>query len=242
MVNHLEGNSLCCGMKKKAKKNNYTIIIEQIRRMIRDKDLQPGDRLPSERVLAELFQVSRSSLRQALQALAERRIVERRQGQGTFLLTDFNTVLAGDAILEKVSEHDNILHDVLEFRRMIEPEIAALAAQRATIETVNQLKVLVYDQQRALAGNDRSDQFDAQFHQLLVAMTGNSVIVRVMQAIQSIVDKSRAPWLQNRKRRQMSVEGHLRIIDALEKKDSNSARLTMQQHLAAVEQFIFPGE
>lgn len=232
----------CYGMRKRAKKHNYTVIIERIREMVRENGLQPGDRLPPERVLAAAFHVSRGSLRQALQALAERHIVESRQGQGTYLLADFDTVLPGDAILEKVSEHDNVLHDIFEFRRIIEPEIAALAAQRANVATLNQLKVLVYDQQRALFNNNEVDQFDTQFHQLLVAMTGNSVIAQVMQAIQAIVDTSRAPWLQSRKRRQMSIEGHLRIIDALEKKESDGARRAMQQHLAAVEQFIFDNQ
>lgn len=226
-------------MHNDAKKIAYTAIIERIREMIRRGDLAPGDRLPPERKLAEAFGVSRSSLRQAFQALAERHILESRQGHGTYLLADIDTALAGDAILEAISEQHSMLHDVLEFRRIMEPEIASLAAQRATPAALNQLKILVCDQQRALLAGEEDERFDTEFHQLLVAMTGNSVIAQVMQAIQLIVDKSRATWLQSRERRQMSVEGHLRIIDALEKKESDGARQAMRQHIAAIEHYIF---
>jgi GntR family transcriptional repressor for pyruvate dehydrogenase complex len=221
------------------KKMAYAAIIERIREMIRRGELAPGDRLPPERSLAEAFGVSRGSLRQAFQALAERHILESRQGHGTYLLTDLDTTVAGDAILDVMSDQQAILHDVIEFRHIIEPEIAALAVQRATPAAIDRLKVLVCDQQRALLAGQEDDPFDAAFHQQLVTMTGNSVLQQVMQAIQTIVDKSRANWLQSRERRQMSIEGHLRIIDALEKNEINGARQAMQEHIATIERHIF---
>lgn len=221
------------------KKLAYAAIIARLREMIRQGELAPGDRLPPERTLAHTFGVSRSTLRQAFQALAERHILESRQGHGTYLLADIDTAVASDAILESMSEQQALLHDVLEFRRIMEPEIAALAAQRATPAAIDRLKILVCDQQRALLAGEGDDCFDADFHQLLVAMTGNSVIVQVMQAIQAIVDKSRATWLQSRERRQLSIEGHLRIINALEQKGPNGARQAMQEHITSIERHIF---
>lgn len=221
------------------KKLAYAAIIARLREMIRQGELAPGDRLPPERTLAHTFGVSRSTLRQAFQALAERHILESRQGHGTYLLADIDTAVASDAILESMSEQQALLHDVLEFRRIMEPEIAALAAQRATPAAIDRLKILVCDQQRALLNDEGDDCFDAEFHQLLVAMTGNSVIVQVMQAIQAIVDKSRATWLQSRERRQLSIEGHLRIINALEQKGPNGARQAMQEHITSIERHIF---
>ena len=221
------------------KKLAYAAIIERLREMIRQGELAPGDRLPPERALAQTFGVSRSNLRQAFQALAERHILESRQGHGTYLLADIDAAVAGDAILEVMSEQRALLHDVLEFRRIMEPEIAALAAHRATPAALDRLKILVCDQQRSLLTGEEDDRFDAEFHQLLVAMTGNSVITQVVQAMQAIVDRSRATWLQSRERRQLSIEGHLRIIDALEKKDADSVRQAMQEHIAAIEHHIF---
>lgn len=229
-------------MSGKDKKMAYAAIIERLREMIRKGELAPGDRLPPERALAEAFGVSRGSLRQAFQALTERHILESRQGHGTYILTDLDAAIASDTILEVMSEQQTLLHDVLEFRRIIEPEIAALAARRVTPQALNQLKILVCDQQRALLAGEVDDRFDTAFHQALVAMTGNSVISQVMHALQAIVDKSRANWLQSRERRQLSVDGHLHIIDALEKNEINGARQAMQDHIAAIERQIFSEE
>jgi GntR family transcriptional repressor for pyruvate dehydrogenase complex len=226
-------------MPRNDKKMAYAAIIERMREMIRKGELAPGDRLPPERTLAETFGVSRSSLRQAFQALTERHILESRQGHGTYLLAEIDAAVAGDAILDVISEQHALLHDVLEFRRIMEPEIAALAAQRAAPAVLDQLKILVCDQQRALLTGEEDDCFDAEFHHLLVTMTRNSVIAQVMHAIRAIVDKSRATWLQSRERRQISIDGHLRIIDALDKKDVNGARQAMQAHIAEIERHIF---
>ena len=80
------------------KRYAYTAIIERIRDLIRNGELVPGDRLPPERKLAEALGVSRNSLRQAFQALAERKIIESRQGDGTYLLASLEAFSQSDAI------------------------------------------------------------------------------------------------------------------------------------------------
>lgn len=223
------------------KKYTYAVLIERIGAMIRNGELRPGDRLPPERRLAEMFGVSRSSLRQAFQVLAERGIIESRQGNGTYLLTAIEMPSATDAIAEAISERSGLLHEVVEFRRLIEPQLAALAAQRISPEVIDRLKILVCDQQRALTAGRAADAFDAEFHQLLAASTGNQVIVKVMAAIQSMVNESRSVWLQSSERRLASMEGHLRIIDALEARDASAACAAMQRHIAEIEGHIFGG-
>jgi GntR family transcriptional regulator, transcriptional repressor for pyruvate dehydrogenase complex len=221
------------------KKYTYTAIIERIGEMIRNGELAPGDRLPPERKLAETFGVSRNSLRQAFQALAERQIIESRQGDGTYLLATIDAAFPGDAIVDAINAQSGFLHDIIEFRRMIEPQIAALAAQRIAPESVDRLKILVCDQQRALMAGREDDSFDTEFHRLLAAGAGNRVIDQVMTTIQSIVNESRSFWLQSSERRQASVEGHLRIIDALEGRQAEAAYLAMKNHIAEIEDHIF---
>jgi len=224
------------------KKYTYTALIERIRAMIRNGELQPGSRLPPERKLAEMFGVSRTSLRQAFQALAERGIIESRQGDGTYLLTAIETPLSTDAIAKAISEQSGLLHEVVEFRRLIEPPLAALAARRISPEAIDRLKILVCDQQRALTVGRDADGFDAEFHQVLAESAGNRVIARVMSAIQSIVNESRSVWLQSDERRLASMEGHLRIIDALETRNAEAARSAMERHVAEIERHIFGGQ
>ena len=221
------------------KKYAYTAIINRIRTMIRTGELTPGDRLPPERKLAETFGVSRNSLRQAFQALAERGILESRQGDGTYLLIPIDAAFSGDAIVEAIREQRDFLHDIIEFRRMIEPQIAALAAQRIRPEGVDRLKILVCDQQRALLAGREDDDLDAEFHRLLAASAGNRVIAQVMTTIQSIVNESRSVWLQSSERRHASANGHLRIIDALEAGDAAAACAAMKNHITVIEEHIF---
>ena len=221
------------------KKYTYTAIIERIRAMIASGELKPGDRLPPERRLAEAFGVSRNSLRQAFQALAERKIIESRQGDGTYLQTTLDAPLPADAILEAISEQSGFLHDILEFRQMLEPQIAALAAKRITPELLDRLKILVCDQQRALMAGREQGTFDIEFHRLLAESADNRVISQVLTVTQSILNETRSTWLQSRERRNVSVTGHLRIIDALETGDAEAAFKAMETHIAEIETQIF---
>jgi len=224
---------------REEKKYAYTAIVERIRGMIANGELAPGDRLPPERRLAEAFGVSRGSLRQAFQALAERKIIESRQGDGTYLLTTLDASLPGETIVEAIGKQRGFLHDLLEFRQLLEPQIAALAAKRISPEMLDRLKILVCDQQRALTAGREDDAFDVEFHRLLAESADNRVVVQVLTILQSILNQSRSTWLQSRDRRNASVTGHLRIIDALEAGDADAAFLAMQAHIAEIERHIF---
>jgi len=227
---------------REEKKNVYTAIIDRIHSMIAAGEIKPGEKLPPERKLAERFSVSRSHLRQAFQALAERGVIESRQGDGTYLLTNMEGGPSVDTILEAISAQGDMLHEIIEFRRMIEPQIASLAAQRIDTATLNRLKVVACDQQRRLLGGREATDLDASFHQILAESTKNRVIGRVMATIQSIINESRSEWLQGPDRQSTSVEGHLRIIDALEAGDAERASAAMQRHIMAIEEVIFREE
>ncbi|MGD9949162.1 MAG: FadR/GntR family transcriptional regulator [Desulfobulbus sp.] len=225
--------------KKEEKKNVYTAIIERIHSMIASGEISAGEKLPPERKLAERFGVSRSYLRQAFQALAERGVIESRQGDGTYLLNEMESGPSVDTVLEAITAQSAVLHEIIEFRQMIEPQIAALAAQRIDATTLDRLKVVACDQQRALMGGREATDLDAEFHQILAESASNRVLSRVMATIQTILNESRSEWLQCPDRRLTSVEGHLRIIDALEARNADAASLAMQQHIMAIEQVIF---
>lgn len=225
--------------RREEKKNAYTAIVERIRSMIVAGELQPGDRLPPERQLAERFGVSRSHLRQAFQALGERGVIESRQGDGTYLLTSLDSGPTVDTIMEAIRAQGDVIHEIIEFRRMIEPQIAALAARRMEPATLDRLKIVVCDQQRAVLAGREEQELDAEFHRILAESTSNRVISRVMTTIQAIINQSRSIWLQSSHRRLASVEGHLRIIDALEAGDAAGASAAMQEHIVAIEKLIF---
>ena len=220
------------------KRHAYTAIIERISEMIRNGELAPGDRLPPERKLAETFGVSRNSLRQAFQALAERKIIESRQGDGTYLLAPPDVLSSANAILTAIDKQRGFLLHIIEFRQLMEPPIAALAAKKINQADLDQLKILVCDQQRAQTAGRENDIFDAKFHRQLAQCSGNPVICQVMDTIQSIINETRSTWLQSKERCQASVEGHLRIIDALEAGDAQAAFDAMKNHITQIENHI----
>ena len=216
------------------KRYAYTVVVERICDRIRAGALLPGDRLPPERQLARELAVSRTSVRQALQALAERGVVESRQGDGTYVADELTASFPGDAILDVLNRERGVLGDILEFRRLLEPQIAALAARRIDAAGIDRLKVVVCDQQRALLAGREDAALDAEFHRLLAEYAGNRVLVRVMAALRATVDETRAARLRTSGRQSASMEGHLRLLDALEARDAAAAHAAMEQHIAEI--------
>ena len=223
---------------KDSKNYLYRAIIEKIRDMVKNGGLKPGNKLPPERKLAEELGVSRNSLRQALQALSERGLVESRQGDGNYLSVAFDSSFFSDAIVDTITEQRDFLKDIIEFRLLMEPKIASLAAARINKEQIDCLKVLVCDQHRAVIDGDDVERIDTFFHQRLAEFAGNRVIHQVMSAVRGIINETRSGWLQSKERRLSSVEGHLSIIKALESGDPDQAYDAMKNHLLDVEQHI----
>ena len=216
------------------KRYAYTVVVERICGQIRAGALLPGDRLPPERQLARELAVSRTSVRQGLQALAERGVVESRQGDGTYVADELTGSFPKDTILDVLNRERGVLGDILEFRRLLEPQIAALAARRIDAAGIDRLKVVVCDQQRALLAGRPDAALDAEFHRLLAECAGNRVLVRVMAALRATVDETRVARLRTSGRQSASVEGHLRLLDALEARDAAAAHAAMEQHIAEI--------
>ena len=130
-------------------------------------------------------------------------------------------------------------HEIFEFRRMVEPQIAAMAAARITDDALQRLKVLVCDQDRkVLSGQDGSEE-DMAFHLQIARTAGNRFVVEVMRMLQQVFAESRSGPLQTPERKRASVTAHLRIIDALESRDAKGARRAMAAHLNRIESLLF---
>ncbi len=216
----------------------YENVVERIENMITHGEIEAGRKLPPERTMAENFRVSRSCVRQAIQALSHKGILESRQGDGTYVCEPDSTILT-DTLAAAILAHRDILHEVMELRLIIEPQIASLAARRISPEQLNRLKVIACDQQRKLLAGEQEDHLDAAFHEELCRSAGNRLIQEVYLTLDSTLKKSRSKFLQTRNRRQASVEGHLKIIDALERKNSQEAFYAMKEHLLEVEKMVF---
>jgi GntR family transcriptional regulator, transcriptional repressor for pyruvate dehydrogenase complex len=218
----------------------YDGIVERIKEMIRRGELGAGERIPPERELAATFKVSRNCVRQAIQTLTERKILRSRRGAGTYVCTPDESVLI-DSFAIPIRLQKDLIREILEFRLLMEPQIASLAARNITREELDRLKIIVCDQERSILAGKEDSELDAAFHFGLAAASKNRIFKQVMGMAHEVLNESRSEPLWNEARRKASRAGHLRIIDALENRDADMAFEAMREHLRAVEQIILGG-
>lgn len=213
--------------------NRYETTTREILHLIQSRNLSPGSKLPPERSLADMFNVSRNSVREAVRVLAEKRVLESRRGDGTYVTinADEITVMLG----REKAEMKQRIHDMFEFRQILEPEIAALAATHIKPNEIAKLKSIVLDQQRAFETGENDKGLDEQFHQILSRATRNTVLVSTTKAISEALSESHS--MRTVQRSDLSLKGHLRIIEAMEQHDAQAARKAMKQHLDEVSAF-----
>jgi GntR family transcriptional repressor for pyruvate dehydrogenase complex len=211
----------------------YEHIVDQIHVLIREGRWAPGDQIPPERELAERFQVSRTSVREALRALEMQGVIESRQGGGTFIRTADTEALVpplAAAILRGQRE----LTEVLEVRELIEPGIARLAAARATAEHVTELETLLERQRDCISHGRPFVDEDTAFHYTLARAADNHILLRLHNVILDVLRESRQSYLHVPDRPQTSLRGHEAILAAVRAKDSDTAYGASLAHITEV--------
>ncbi|WP_320176044.1 FadR/GntR family transcriptional regulator [Maridesulfovibrio sp.] len=216
-------------------KTVHQSVAQQIAELIESGNFKKGDKLPAERSLAEKFKVSRSSIREAIKSLAQKNLVESRRGDGTYILADMDADIF-EAFTTAFSDQKKRISDIFQFRRVIEPEIAALAAASMDEETLNRLKVIVFDQQMKTQSGKNTRDLDALLHLEIAKATGNSIFPEMMMALERIMKESRSEILQPPQRQQASISAHFKILEAFENRDQDQARKTMRKHIDEVEE------
>ncbi|RMF88855.1 MAG: FadR family transcriptional regulator [Nitrospinota bacterium] len=216
----------------------YEEVVAQILALIREGKLKPGDQLPSERELAETFQVSRTSVREAIRAMETQGVVLSRPGSGTFIAVR-NLESIVQELISLLLEDRSDLIDIFEMRRLLEPHIAALAAERASPEDICRLQEIIQRQtQKTLQGGVTVEE-DTDFHLTLCRATQNRALLKLISAVVDILSQSRRFSLQTPGRAQRSLASHREILEAVERHDPERAREAMQKHIAEVERNVF---
>jgi GntR family transcriptional repressor for pyruvate dehydrogenase complex len=212
-------------------------VARQIEALILEK-LRPGDKLPAERELAEMLGVSRSSIRDAIRRLELMGLVEPRQGAGTVVRE-----ISPDALvnpLANVIQHKRqLVGELLDFRRMLEPPLAARAATHASTEDVGAMEEILRRQSVKVRGGDVAVEEDTEFHYRIAMASGNSVVLKVLDVVMDLLRETRERSLQSQGRPQKSLAGHRRILAAIRRRDPAAAQAAMRQHIADVEKMVF---
>jgi GntR family transcriptional repressor for pyruvate dehydrogenase complex len=209
-------------------------IADKLLTLIREKRLRPGDKLPPERELAQQMGVSRPSLREALRALSIMKIVENRQGSGTYI-----TSLEPETLVEHldfiIALNDKSFLDLFQARKILEVGLANLAAQ---LITDAELKELEACQARSEASIDDPEAFlnaDLEMHQRITDAARNQLLALFMKSINDLNIASRRRTGELADVRKMTQKDHRAILAALKARDPQAAAGAMRDHLDHVE-------
>lgn len=226
-------------LKAVEKKRAYEDIVEQIRTLIENGKLKINDQLPNERELAETFKVSRATVREAMRTLESMRLVQSRQGEGTYVLASSEEALIQPLASALFREKDD-LFDIFFIRQIIEPYIAQMAAENATLKELNELEAILKQQKEDFDENQTVEGTDIGFHSLLAKMAKRPVIERLLLALVDLLAQTRQQSLQNKIRAEQSMKGHREIFLEVRNGNCSGARKAMLRHLQDVESLLFP--
>src|SRR5690606_1275665 len=189
-------------------------IVENLLTLIRERELHPGDKLPPERELAAMMQVSRPSLREALRALAIMNVIEIRQGDGTYV-TSLEPKLLMAHLDFVFALTDATFLELFEARRILEPGIVAIAATRITDEEIAALEACVARSIDLVDDHAAFVQADLEMHERIAKAAGNTILERFMASLSQLGKESRRRTVALPGVTRQSVQDHLAIVDAL---------------------------
>lgn len=209
----------------------YQGVAQQIEQGIRDGQYRPGTRLPAERDLADKFNVSRPTIREAMIALEIRRFVEVRHGSGVYVTERVPADQTG-------AELNVGAFELIEARLMFEGETAALAATVISDEELAKIGAIL-ERMEALAPSDEDDiDLDRQFHLAIAEGTQSTLVMQTIEHLWDLREQSPLCRHMFEQARRQGInprpEEHRRIYDALKARDGETARAAMRAHLMRV--------
>lgn len=205
-------------------------VVDHVRGLIDSGELRPGDRLPPERELARSLRISRSSLRSGIGFLSAMGVLKSRHGAGTFISTG-PAALDSNSLSVLGSLHRFLPWQMFEARLVLEANIAALAAERATDEQIAELAEEVTEMYAALGDPQEYLIHDVRFHRTIAKAAGNPILGALMETIASNLYDNRRLTVSNSLDLKESAEMHREIYRAIRSHNPTQARRAMEEHL-----------
>lgn len=196
--------------------------------LIVDNSMQPGDKLPTEQQLIEMLGIGRSTLREATCTLANRNVLEIRQGVGTFV-SEKRGVPEDPLGITFLKNDLNLSLELFETRLLLEPQCAAWAAQRATPEQLKQLEEYCEELEDRIAKDENYFEVDEMFHALIAECSGNRVLTNLVPIVVSSI--SMATVSVKGVLREKTKNQHRHILQAIKRGDPFGAAEAMRTHL-----------
>ncbi|OOM79725.1 FadR/GntR family transcriptional regulator [Clostridium sp. BL-8] len=214
----------------------YDQVIEEIKNKIKSGDIKKGDRLPSEREMAESLGVSRTSVREALRALEVVGLVESRQGAGNYIKTNFdNSLFEPISVMFMLQESSP--KEMYDLRETLELQCARLSAKNIEDNELDLLTAIL-DRMYIAESEEESLKLDIKFHYLIAKSTRNVLLLNVLDVISQLVDefiqKFRMQILHAGNTKENLLEIHENIVRALKLRDESKAYNAMLEHFELI--------
>lgn len=213
-------------------------IVEQLKFLIFEGKLRPGERLPPERELADSLNVSRVSLREALNTLQGMGLLEIQQGNRTYV-RPITTRSVHDPLVAFCKSSASHIFQMLELRKHLEIGAAALAAERCTQEDLRRLEKILGEMKEDFIKNRLGARADLEFHHTIAGATGNYAFLHLITTVHDLLQEElRVAWggvFKKRDKRKKLLEQHESIFHAIEAHDATRAEEETRHHLDFVE-------
>ncbi|MHB8769443.1 MAG: FadR/GntR family transcriptional regulator [Syntrophales bacterium] len=229
-------------LKAVEKKRAYENIVQQVLELIEAGKLKQGDQLPSERELTEIFKVSRTTVREAIRTLESMKLLQSRQGNGTYVLASSEEELIQPLAAALFNAEDDI-RDIFYVRKIIEPHVARLAAENATTREIDEMAEILRKQAASIEQGESIIESDSAFHNLMAGSARNRVMERLTAALVDFLKQSRELYLMDdergTRRQERSLEGHKQVLAAIKNGNPEDAQRLMLEHLEEIERIVF---
>lgn len=205
------------------------VVAKRVKEMIINSNLQPGTKLPSESELMNLFGMSRSTIREAMNLLKAENVIEIKRGKGTFVSKQPG--MSQDPLGLDFVDQDGLLIDLLEARLVIEPEITFLAALKATDEELAVLEESLEKIEEMTVHSNEHTRLDIEFHTAIAKCTNNNVLHKVVPIICESITRSYPKTFSVPGGLERSLKSHRNIFDAIKNRDAGRARFEVEKHI-----------
>ncbi|MCL5985611.1 MAG: FadR family transcriptional regulator [Actinobacteria bacterium] len=220
-------------------KKKYSIVIEKILDLIKQGYFKAGDKLPPERIMADKLGVSRPSVREGYCALEMTGILESRAGSGTYVKSvDINAT--AEKKLDEISTTEESPYEAIEIRKILEPEIAALACTKASLDDIKKVESILENMKDQIKQKGSYDlQTDAQFHLTLAEIADNQLLYKIIENIINIMYESL--WVEIRERivknpghKERDIKYHENIVSLIKENKPREMRSLVKEHFEFV--------
>lgn len=209
-------------------------VVESVLQFIKDNSLKPGDQIPTESEFAELFQVSRTSIREAMKALSINGIVSSTPGKGTFLQPKAMNMTIGDDGTLQMKARATIT-EIMEVRTPLEIQAIGLAAERGNKQDFDKLESIIIHYRDAVENGGCWTEWGTRFHEEIARMSNNPLLISTLRILSDMVEQYRGNLAVFYQDKNFYIQSQQRICAALRNRDVDAAQAEMKEHMRLTE-------